>query len=334
VSLITLWSGRRIPRIGVGCWAIGGTFRMHGQAAGWGEVDDAVSTRALHLAFDLGARLFDTADVYGIGHSEEVLGRAFADRRGEIVIATKFGFTHDPAARELNGSNATVEYMEQALAGSLRRLGTDRIDLYQLHVGDVADGPMDDLAAALERRAEAGDIDAWGWSTDDAFRVERMLAYPHFKSVQQQLSVFHEVPDMQRLADDHCLVNLNRSPLAMGLLTGKFTATTQLPANDVRSSSYEWLTNFRDGRPTAEALDKLDSIRDLLTTGGRTLAQGALSWILARSPMTVPIPGFKTEAQIRDNMGALDRGPLPETVMKEIDVLLHEPAGAGAALAR
>ena len=328
MSLITLWNGRRIPRIGVGCWAIGGTFRMHGQAAGWGEVDDAASIRALHLAFDLGARLFDTADVYGIGHSEELLGRAVADRRGEVVIATKFGFTHDLAARELNGSNTTVEYMEQALAASLRRLGTDRIDLYQLHVGDVADGPMDALADALEKRADAGDIDAWGWSTDDAFRVERMLAYPHFKSVQQQLSVFHEVPDMQRLADDNCLINLNRSPLAMGLLTGKFTSETKFAPNDVRSAGYDWLQNFKDGRPTVEALRKLDSIRDLLTTGGRTLAQGALGWILARSPMTLPIPGFKTEAQIRDNIGTLDKGPLPDKVMREIDVLLREPAAA------
>jgi aryl-alcohol dehydrogenase-like predicted oxidoreductase len=301
---------------------------MHGQAAGWGEVDDAASIRALHLAFDLGARLFDTADVYGIGHSEEVLGRAVADRRGEVVIATKFGFTHSFEDHEINGANTTVPYMEQALAASLRRLGTDRIDLYQLHVGDVADGPMDALAEALEKRADAGDIDAWGWSTDDAFRVERMLAYPHFKSVQQQLSVFHEVPDMQRLADDNCLINLNRSPLAMGLLTGKFTAATQFAPDDVRSAGYDWLQNFKDGRPTAEALRKLEGIRDLLTTGGRTLAQGALGWILARSPMTLPIPGFKTVAQIRDNIGTLDKGPLPDKVMREIDVLLREPAAA------
>jgi aryl-alcohol dehydrogenase-like predicted oxidoreductase len=327
VSKITLWNGRRIPRIGVGCWAIGGPFFLHGEAAGWGEVDDAASTRALHLAFDLGARLFDTADAYGTGHSEEVLGRAFADRRSEVVIATKFGFTHDPVARNLNGSDATPAYMERALAASLKRLGTDRIDLYQLHVGDIADGPMDVLAEGLERRAEAGDIDAWGWSTDDAFRVERMVHYPHFKAVQQQLSVFHEVPDLQRLAEDRRLVNLNRSPLAMGLLTGKFTTVSQLPANDVRSASYDWLRDFKDGRPTPEALRKLDAIRDLLTSGGRTLAQGALAWILARSPVALPIPGFKTEAQIRDNLGTLDKGPLSEAVMAEIDnVLTKEPA--------
>jgi aryl-alcohol dehydrogenase-like predicted oxidoreductase len=323
-SLITLWDGRRIPRIGVGCWAIGGPFLLDGAAAGWGEVDDKASTRALHLAFDLGARLFDTADVYGIGHSEELLGAAFAGRRSEVVIASKFGFTHNREAREMSGSDATPAYMARALAASLGRLGTDHIDLYQLHVGDVADGPMDALAEALERRAEAGAIGAWGWSTDDASRVARMVRYPHFRAVQQQLSVFHDVPDLVRLSEDNRLVNLNRSPLAMGLLTGKFNTTTQLPANDVRAASHAWLRDFKDGRPTAEALRKLDAIRDLLTVGGRTLAQGALGWILARSPVTLPIPGFKTEAQIRDNLGAIEKGPLPEAVMDKIGVLLEQ----------
>jgi aryl-alcohol dehydrogenase-like predicted oxidoreductase len=326
MSLITLWNGRRVPRIGVGCWAIGGTFLLDGQAAGWGEVDDLASTRALHLSFDLGARLFDTADVYGIGHSEEVLGRALADRRGEVVIATKFGFTHDRTRREMSGTDVTPAYMERALAASLKRLGTDHIDLYQLHVGDVADAEMDLLAAALERRAEAGDIGAWGWSTDDTARVARMTGHPHFHSVQQQLSIFHDVPDLVRLSEDHKLVNLNRSPLAMGLLTGKFTTDTRFAPNDVRAASHGWLANFKDGRVTPDALRKMDSIRDLLTSGGRTIAQGALAWILARSPVTLPIPGFKTEAQIRDNMGALDKGPLPDKVMREIDVLLREPA--------
>jgi aryl-alcohol dehydrogenase-like predicted oxidoreductase len=153
-----------------------------------------------------------------------------------------------------------------------------------------------------------------------------MLAYPHFKAVQQQMSIFHEVPAMQRLADDNCLINLNRSPLAMGLLTGKFNSDTRFPANDVRSASFGWLTNFRDGRVTDEALRRIAAIRDVLTTGNRTPAQGALSWLLARTPMTLPIPGFKTEAQIRDNLGTLDKGPLPEKAMKEIDVLLREPA--------
>ena len=326
MSKITLWNGRRVARIGVGCWAIGGPFFMDGRADGWGEVDDAQSTRALHLAYDLGARLFDTADAYGTGHSEEVLGRAFADRRGEVVIATKFGFTHDRATRRLTGTDVTPAHMERALAASLERLGTSHIDLYQLHVGDVPDGEADALAQALEARAEAGDIGAWGWSTDDAHRVARMLAYPHFKAVQQQLSVLHDVPDLRRLAEENRLVNLNRSPLAMGVLTGKYTAASRLPATDVRAAGHGWVRDFADGRPTPEALRKLEAIRDLLASGGRTLAQGALAWILARSPVALPIPGFKTEAQIRENLGTLDKPPFSDAAMQDIDALLREPA--------
>lgn len=114
----------------------------------------------------------------------------------------------------------------------------------------------------------------------------------------------------------------------MGFLTGKYTSGSQLPADDVRAAGHGWVRDFRDGRPTPEALARLDAVRELLTTGGRTLAQGALGWILARSPQTVPIPGFKTEAQVRDNLGTLEKGALSAALMAEIDGLLRarEPA--------
>lgn len=323
---LPLWDGLSVPRIGIGCWAIGGPFFMDGRADGWGDVDDRQSLRALALAHDLGARLFDTADAYGTGHSEEVLGEAFGNR-SDVVIATKFGFTHNRATRELTGTDVTPAYMEKALAASLQRLRRSHIDLYQIHVGDIADADADRLAGALEKRAEAGDIGAWGWSTDDAREVARMLAFPHFRAVQQQLSLFHDVPELVALCDEHGLANLNRSPLAMGFLTGKFTETSRLPADDVRAAGHSWVRDFQDGRPTPEALRRLAAVRDLLTTGGRSLAQGALGWILARSPQTLPIPGFKTEAQIRDNLGALQKGPLPADIMDQIaEVLALEPA--------
>jgi aryl-alcohol dehydrogenase-like predicted oxidoreductase len=318
---VRLWDGRDIPRIGMGCWAIGGPFRMDGRADGWGDVDDAESIRALKLAHELGARLFDTADAYGTGHSEEVLGEAFG-ASPDVVIATKFGFTHDRQKRELTGTDATPAYMERALAASLQRLKRDRIDLYQLHVGDVADDAADALGEALERRAEAGDIAAWGWSTDDVFRVRRMLKFPHFKAVQQQLSVFYDVPEMRAFTEAAGLANLNRSPLGMGFLTGKYTAGTQLPPDDVRAAGHSWVRDFKDGRPTTEALGKLAAIREILTSGGRTLPQGALCWNFARSPIAIPLPGFKTEAQVRDNLGALEKGPLRADQMAEIDRLL------------
>ncbi|ODT19069.1 MAG: aldo/keto reductase [Kaistia sp. SCN 65-12] len=319
--MLRLWDGQQVPRVGVGCWAIGGPFKMDGRQDGWGEIDDGQSLRALALAHELGARLFDTADAYGTGHSEEVLGAAFGDR-SDVVIATKFGFTYDRAKRELTGTDVTPEYMEQALDASLKRLKRRRIDLYQLHVGDASPEAMDRLAPALERRAEAGDIAAWGWSTDDAAAVSRVLHHPHFKAVQQGLDVFRDGPEMLALCDGNRLPNLIRSPLGMGFLTGKFTRESQISTDDVRGAGHSWVRDFKDGRPSADSLRKLDAIRDLLTTGGRSVAQGALGLVLARSPQTIPIPGFKTEAQIRDNLGALDKGPLPMAAMAEIDALL------------
>lgn len=325
-TTLTLWNGAELPRVGVGCWAIGGPFTMDGRQDGWGEVDDAQSLRALALAYELGARVFDTADAYGTGHSEEVLGEAFGKRQ-DVVIATKFGFTYDRAKRALTGTDVTPAYMEQALAASLRRLKRDRIDLYQLHVGDASASAMELLGPALERRAEAGDIAAWGWSTDDAAAVREVLHFPHFKAVQQGLDVFRDGPEMIALSEAHRLPNLIRSPLAMGFLTGKFTAASRLPADDVRGAGHSWVRDFKDGRPMPDALRRLEAIKGVLTSGGRTIAQGALGWVLARSPLTVPIPGFKTEAQVRDNLGAIEKGPLPRDAMDEIERLLAvEPA--------
>ena len=315
-------SGMKAGAIGMGCWAIGGQFTLDGRNDGWGEVDDAQSVRAIHLALERGANLFDSADAYGTGHSEEVLGIALKGRRAEALIATKFGFTYDRARRALLAIDVSPAYIEKANALSLKRLGTDYIDLYQIHPGDLSEAEADAAGGALERLAEAGRIRAWGWSTDNAAAARRMLQFPHFTAVQQELNVFEDGSAMLELCAETGLASLNRSPLAMGLLSGKYDATTRFSDTDVRGAGHAWVKHFKDGRPTPEALGRLAALRDLLTTGGRSLAQGALGWILARSPHTLPIPGFKSEAQVRDNLGALDHGPLPQAVMTAIADLL------------
>src|SRR5215469_4620160 len=130
-------SGIEVSEIGFGCWAIGGPFTMDGRPDGWGAVDDDESVAAVRRAMQLGITFFDTADVYGAGHSERVLGRALAGHRDEVVIATKFGYTFDTAQRVITGQDATASYIERACRASLQRLGTDRIDLYQLHLGKL-----------------------------------------------------------------------------------------------------------------------------------------------------------------------------------------------------
>nr|WP_240231504.1 aldo/keto reductase [Devosia sp. JXJ CY 41] len=321
-------SGIKASAVGLGCWAIGGPFLFDGKNDGWGDVDDAQSTRAIELALDLGGTLFDSADAYGTGHSETVLGQALAGRRAEAVIATKFGFTYDEKAKTLLAPDVSPAYIDWACAQSLRRLRTDYIDLYQIHVGDLDDDAADAAGEALERLAEQGRIRAWGWSTDDAAKAARMLKFPHFAAIQQELNVFSDGPDVLDLCACENLASLNRSPLAMGMLTGKFTQASRLAGSDVRAAGHAWVRHFKDGRPRPEFLARVEAIRDLLTTGGRTPAQGALGWILARSPHTLPIPGFKSEAQVRENLYAIELGPLPPAVMAEIETVLSptEPA--------
>ncbi|MFD2648043.1 aldo/keto reductase [Devosia albogilva] len=317
-------SGLSTKAIGLGCWAIGGPFTLDDRADGWGDVDDAQSVRAIEAALELGATLFDTADVYGTGHSEQVLGTALKGRRGRVLIATKFGYCYDAKARSVAGVDVSPSYIDRASAESLRRLGTDHIDLYQIHVGELADDAVDAAGEALEHLAEAGRIRWWGWSTDNASAASRMLKFPHFAAVQQELNLFVDGPQVLELCEAHNLASLNRSPLAMGMLTGKFGATSRLAETDVRGAGHAWVRFFAGGRPRPETLQRLEAVRELLTTGGRTVAQGALGWLLARSPATVPIPGFKSEAQVRENLGALDYGPLPPQVMGEIDAILNQ----------
>lgn len=317
-------SGIKTSAIGLGCWAIGGHFTLDGRPDGYGSVDDAQSTRAIELALDLGATLFDSADAYGTGHSETVLGHALKHHRANAVIATKFGYTYDESAKALLATDVSPAYIDWASGQSLKRLRTDYIDLYQIHVGDLPDDAADAAGETLERLVEQGRIRAWGWSTDDAQKAARMVKFPHFTAIQQELSVFRDGPEVLELCAREKLASLNRSPLAMGMLTGKFTASSQLPGSDVRAAGHSWVRHFENGRPRPEFIARVEAIRDLLTTSGRTPAQGALGWLLARSPHTIPIPGFKSEAQVRDNLGALAFGPLPATVMAEIDAMLSK----------
>lgn len=207
---------------------------------------------------------------------------------------------------------------------SLRRLGTDRIDVYQCHVGALERGVAEEVVAALEDLRAEGLIRGYGASVDTTEHVEGWLGGPGTVSVQHRLNVLEDAPDMLALCEQHGLASLNRSPLATGLLSGKFSAGARLPRDDVRASGAGWLTAFdADGRPRAEWLEALAAIRECLTEGGRTLVQGALAWIWGRSPVTIPIPGFKTVAQAEENAGALAHAALSDGRMREIEELLE-----------
>lgn len=327
-------SGIEVSALGMGCWAIGGPWTFNGAPAGWSQVDDAESLRALRRAHDLGVTFFDTAANYGAGHSERLLGRAFGRQRGEVVIATKFGYHVDENSRIVNHYDSTEEDSDVAsrlradVEASLRRLGTDYIDVYLLHVWGLRIERALDARDVLDDLVTQGKIRTYGWSTDRQDAVERFATTPACGVVEQNLSVLDGNAQLLALCERLDLASVNRGPLGMGLLTGKFTPTSTFPADDVRSAA-QWHPGFRNGRPTQEWLDQLAAIRDVLTSSGRTLAQGALAWIWARSPRTVPIPGFRTVDQVTDNCAALSVGPLTSQQMADIDGILGRGGDSG-----
>ncbi|WBB67155.1 aldo/keto reductase [Micromonospora sp. WMMD812] len=316
-------SGIEVSAIGMGCWAIGGPlWGDGGQPFGWGEVDDDESVRTIHAALDAGVTLFDTASNYGAGHSERVLGRALAGRRDRAVIATKFGNRADEATRRWTGTDATPAYAVRSLEESLRRLGTDHVDLYQLHINDLPVPEALDLVGTLEDLVAQGRIRAYGWSTDHPDSAEAFAASgAHCTSIQHDQSVLLDNAAMLAVCDTYDLASLNRGPLAMGLLTG---AKRAVGRDDVRGMAPDWLVWFTDGRPTPQWSARVEQIRAALTADGRTLAQGALGWLLARSPRTVPIPGARTVAQARENFATLARGPLTADAFAEVERLLAD----------
>jgi aryl-alcohol dehydrogenase-like predicted oxidoreductase len=319
-------SGIAVGDIGIGTWVMGGPFYLGDQPLGWGAVDDDESVTALHRAFELGATLVDTADTYGAGHAERVVGKAVAGRRDAVVIATKWGNTFDEDTRQKGPADPSPGYVRTALEGSLRRLGTDYVDVFQLHLGDLDPVRVLDLAAECERLLDDGLIRAYGWSTDDPRRMAALAGAGRAAVVQQGLNVFDDAPEMLAACDRYDLGSLNRSPLAMGLLTDKVTADTVIGADDIRGREPEWLRWFSGGRPSAEFLARRDAVRDILTSNGRTLAQGALAWNLARSPRTVPIPGCRTVAQVEQNLGTLTKPGLTADEMSTVDRLLGRAA--------
>jgi aryl-alcohol dehydrogenase-like predicted oxidoreductase len=318
-------SGITVSALGLGCWAIGGPFWSGDTPLGWGEVDDAESTRAIRRGLDLGVTFFDTANVYGAGHSERVLGRALGADRSRVVIATKWGNTFDEQSRQTYAPDPSPEHVGQAVRASLARLGTDYIDLYQLHLNDAPIPQALELVPALEKLVDEGLIRSYGWSTDFPERAEAFAAAgQHVAAVQFQANVLDQARDMTALCERLGLAGINRGPLAMGLLTGKFSgaATPALGTDDVRGKTPEWMSYFTDGVPAPQYLRRIAAVREVLTSGGRTLAQGALAWLWAASPVLIPIPGFRTVAQVEENVGALAHGPLTPEQLTEIETLL------------
>jgi aryl-alcohol dehydrogenase-like predicted oxidoreductase len=323
----TLWNDHTIPALGLGCWAIGGHFTIGGVPKGWGKVDDKESIRAVQHAYDKGVRFFDTAQAYGAGHSEVILGQALAGK-SDALIGTKVGYAINPETKVLTGENVSPVAITKSFEDSLRRLRRDALDLVHLHTNELEISKAELVFETLGKLRDAGKVAAFGWSTDFPDRADAFATQTGFVSIQHALNVFFRADRLLPVIEKHNLISMNRSPLAMGVLSGKYDAASRFATDDVRSQDEEWKSYFRGGGVAPDYLKRLQAVRDLMQSDGRNLVQGALSWIWARSANTLPIPGFRSLQQVDDLVGALTFGPLDAETMAEIErVLQREPEG-------
>jgi aryl-alcohol dehydrogenase-like predicted oxidoreductase len=322
------FNNQTIPALGLGCWAIGGPFHSGETPLGWGEVDDAVSIKAIHCAVDLGIRFFDTAQAYGTGRSETVLGKALRNRP-EVMIGTKVGYGIDPATKQLTGEIIEPEAIIASVDKSLNRLQREHIDVVHLHLNELSIDKAEPIFECLGGLRKQGKISSFGWSTDFPDRAAAFAGMDGFVAIQHAMNVFYRADMLIPTIEQKGLLSINRSPLAMGLLGGKHDATTKFDSSEVRGRTATWMDYFADGRIRPDYAKRLDAVRDLLQSGGRTLVQGALCWLWARCNHTLPIPGFRNTDQVTEIAGALKFGPLSAATMAQIETLIdREPEGA------
>jgi aryl-alcohol dehydrogenase-like predicted oxidoreductase len=269
----------------------------------YGSASDAEGIGTIHRALDLGVNLLDTADVYGNGHNEELVGRAIRGRRDEVVLATKFGNVRDAQGRPA-GISGRPEYVRQACEASLRRLGVETIDLYQQHRVDPQT-PIEETVGTLAELVEEGKIRFLGLSEALAPDLRRAAAVHPISSLQSEYSLLERGVEREVLGvcEELGIGFLPFAPLVRGLLAGSLTPQRELDPEDMRAGE-----RFPRVSPThLESNAQLASVvREIAAEHGATPAQVALAWLLTRRPWVVPIPGTKRIAYLEDNAGAAE----------------------------
>jgi aryl-alcohol dehydrogenase-like predicted oxidoreductase len=308
-------TNRDVSEVGFGAWAIGGA---------WGETDDERSLAALHAAVDAGVTFFDTADVYGDGRSERLVGRLLRERAEPLVVATKFG-RRAPQVLE----SYTYDNLRPWLERSLENLGVDAVDLVQLHCPpwDAYYEPA--VFEACDRLVDEGLARAYGASVEKVEEALKAIEYPGLATVQIIFNVFRQRPAelFFEQARGRGVGVIVRVPLASGLLTGKFGRDASFAADDHRAFNRHG-EQFDAGETFAGVdfelgLEVVDELRALVPEGA-TLAQLALRWILSFDAVSTVIPGAKTPEQARANAAAAELPALSAATMERIAVLYRE----------
>jgi aryl-alcohol dehydrogenase-like predicted oxidoreductase len=305
-------SGIEVSAVGLGCM---------GMSSAYGTGDDVESLATLDRALELGVRFLDTSDAYGPYTNEELVGRAIAGRRDEVVLATKVGLIRDDPTNYVLRKDARPAHIRQAIEASLRRLGVDVIDLYYLHRVDP-EVPVEESYGAMAELVDEGKVRALGLSEVDVPTLERAMAIHPVAALQSELSLWTRdaLADVVPWCAAHDVAFVPFAPLGRGFLTGALSADSTFAQGDFRHRNPRF-------QPEAMAQNQaiVERVRAIADAVGATPAQVAIAWVLAQGEQVVPIPGTKRVRYLEENVGAVDV-ELGATELAELDGL-PVPAG-------